>query len=145
MVGYAIAAPVEVYDRARGRDAVSILPLASGAEPFHASGTVGVLGHSARLNITALLAAPTHKTGTPFHAGTESIPAPIRLTAYVSHLAQRHGDNSQRQESSECDCAGGRPIPEASRRNCWPRLLCTMCNTAHPGTWCSIVIGNPLK
>ena len=55
MVSYTITAPVEVYDRARGRGAVSILPLASGTKPLHAGGTVGVLGHSAGLDITALV------------------------------------------------------------------------------------------
>ena len=68
MVGNAISAPVEVYDRARSRNAVSILPLASGAEPLHAGGTVGMLGHSAGFNVSALLAAPTHKTGAPLYA-----------------------------------------------------------------------------
>ena len=55
MVSYTIAAPVEVYDRAWGRDAVSILPLTSGAEPFHAGGTVGMLWYNPRFNITALV------------------------------------------------------------------------------------------
>ena len=71
MVGYAISAPVEVYDRAGSRDAVSLLPLTFGAEPFHAGGTIRMLGYNAGLNITALVGAPTHKTGTPFHAGAE--------------------------------------------------------------------------
>ena len=55
MVGNAVSAPVEVYDRAGSRDAVPILPLASGAKPFHAGGTVGVLGYNPRFNITALV------------------------------------------------------------------------------------------
>ena len=93
MVSYTISAPVEVYDRARSRDAVPILPLASGSEPFHASGTVGVLGHNAGLNVPALITAPAHKTGAPLHAGAESIPAPIGLPTYVSYLAQRYGYN----------------------------------------------------
>ena len=93
MVGNAVSAPVEVYDRARGRDAVSILPLASGAEPFHAGGTVGMLGHSAGFNITALVGAPAHKTGAPLYAGAESIPAPIRLTAHIAYLTQCYGYN----------------------------------------------------
>ena len=60
MVCHSISAPVEVYDRARGRDAVSILPLASGAEPFHASGAVGMLGHNAGFNVSALVGAPLY-------------------------------------------------------------------------------------
>ena len=67
MVSYAIAAPIEINDRTWSRNAVSILPLASGAEPFHAGGTVRMLGHNAGFNITALVGAPTHKTGAPFH------------------------------------------------------------------------------
>ena len=55
MVCHAISAPVEVNYRAGGRDAVSILPLTSGAEPFHAGGAVGVLGHNAGLNVPALV------------------------------------------------------------------------------------------
>lgn len=55
MVSYTISAPVKVNYRARGRDAVPILPLASGAEPFHAGGTVRMLGHNAGFNITALV------------------------------------------------------------------------------------------
>mgnify|MGYP000928961642 CR=1 FL=1 len=55
MVCHSISAPVEVYDRARGRDAVSILPLASGAEPFHAGGTVRMLGYNTGLNVPALV------------------------------------------------------------------------------------------
>ena len=55
MVCHAISAPVEVNYRAGGRDAVSILPLTSGAEPFHAGGTVRMLGYNAGFNITALV------------------------------------------------------------------------------------------
>ena len=93
MVCHSISAPVEVNYRAGSRNAVPILPLASGAEPFHAGGTVRMLGHNAGFNITALVGAPAHKTGAPLYAGAESIPAPIRLTAHIAHLAQRHSDN----------------------------------------------------
>ena len=55
MVGYTISAPVEVNYRASGRNAIPILPLASGAEPLHAGGTVGMLGYNPRFNITALV------------------------------------------------------------------------------------------
>ena len=71
MVSYAIAAPIEINDRTWSRNDVSILPLASGAEPFHAGGTVGVLGHNTGFNITALVGAPAHKTGAPLHTGAE--------------------------------------------------------------------------
>ena len=46
MVGNTVSAPVEINDCAGSRDAVSILPLTSGAEPLHAGRAVGVLGHS---------------------------------------------------------------------------------------------------
>ena len=55
MVSYAISAPVEVYDRAGSRNAVSILPLPLGAKPFHAGGTVGMLGYNAGFNVSALV------------------------------------------------------------------------------------------
>lgn len=55
MVGNAIAAPIEINDRTWSWNAVSILPLTSGAEPFHAGGAVGVLGHNAGLNVPALV------------------------------------------------------------------------------------------
>ena len=67
MVCQSISAPGDVSDRATGRDAVSILPLTAGADPFHAGGTVGVLGYNARFNITALVGAPAHKTGAPLY------------------------------------------------------------------------------
>ena len=67
MVSYTISAPVKVNYRAGSRDAVSILPLASGAEPFHAGWAAGVLGHNARLDITALVGAPAHKAGAPLY------------------------------------------------------------------------------
>ena len=60
MVSYAIAAPIEINDRTWSRNAVSILPLASGAEPFHASGAVGMLGHNAGFNVSALVGAPLY-------------------------------------------------------------------------------------
>ena len=93
MVCHTISSPVEVNYRAGSRDAVSILPLVSGAEPFHAGGAVGMLRDNAGLNITALVGAPTHKTGAPFHARTESIPAPIGLPTHIAHLTQCHGYN----------------------------------------------------
>ena len=49
-----------------------------------------MLGHSAGLNITALVGAPAHKTGAPLYAGAESIPAPIRCTALIAKLCQRY-------------------------------------------------------
>ena len=55
MVSYAISAPIKVNYRARSRNAVSILPLTSGAEPFHAGRTVGVLGNNAGFNVPALV------------------------------------------------------------------------------------------
>lgn len=55
MVGNPIAAPVEVNNRTGSRNAISVLPLASGAEPLHTGGTVRVLGDHAGFNVTALV------------------------------------------------------------------------------------------
>jgi hypothetical protein len=55
MVCHSTPAPVEVNYRTWSRNAVSILPSTSGAEPFHAGGTVGMLRDNAGLNITALV------------------------------------------------------------------------------------------
>lgn len=55
MVGNAVSAPIEINDCTWSWDAVSILPLTSGAEPFYAGGTVRMLGYNAGFNITALV------------------------------------------------------------------------------------------
>ncbi len=55
MVCHAISAPIEINDRTWNRNAVSILPLASGTKPLHTGGTVGVLGYNAGLNVPALV------------------------------------------------------------------------------------------
>lgn len=67
MVSYTIAAPIEVNDRAGSRDAVSILPLASGTEPLHTGGTVRVLWDHAGFDVPTLVGAPAHKAGAPLY------------------------------------------------------------------------------
>lgn len=55
MVSNPVAAPVEVNNRTGSRDATAILPLPPRSEPFHASGTVRVLGDHTGFDVPALV------------------------------------------------------------------------------------------
>ena len=67
MVSNPVAAPIEVNNRTGSRNAVPILPLASGAEPLHAGGTVGMLGNHTGFDVPALVGAPAYKAGAPLY------------------------------------------------------------------------------
>lgn len=48
--------------------------------------TLRLAGGKARFGKPHLPVAPGHKTGAPFHAGVEAVPAPIRIAAHISDL-----------------------------------------------------------
>ena len=62
---------------------VSSRPLPVFLEPGNA---LGGTGSEPRLAVSCLVDTPGNKTGTPFHTAVKSIPGPVRLSAYISHL-----------------------------------------------------------
>lgn len=48
--------------------------------------TLGGTGSEPRLAVSCLVDTLGNKTGAPFHTAVKSIPGPVRLSAYISHL-----------------------------------------------------------
>ena len=42
-----------------------------------------------RLTFSCLVIAPRYKAGTPFHTAVKTVPAPVRIAAYIAHLTFR--------------------------------------------------------
>ena len=78
--------PIEEDQVAGARLIVAVLPQPSLLEPPDADGAVCKPGDHTSVQITALVGTPAHEAGTPLHTGTETVPRPVRLTAYITHL-----------------------------------------------------------
>ena len=85
--------PVIEDDHSRHWFIVSVNPLAAFFVPVHADNAANCSGHDSVIQISAFIAAPTHKAGTPFNTTVKAHPTPVRLTAHVAELRSRHIDN----------------------------------------------------
>ena len=95
MVGFAVlragvaqVVPVEEDDHAGGRLDRVVGPLAACPEPVHTVLAAGVFRDDAVVYVTALVCAPGHKAGAPFHAGAEAVPGPECLSTGAADLRQ---------------------------------------------------------
>lgn len=71
-----------------------VLPQPVFLEPGNTLGCAGCkLRDNPSFDIAALIGAPAYKTRAPFDTPGKSIPAPVRLTADVPHLGERHRDD----------------------------------------------------
>ncbi len=89
MVYGSVIFPIKENDVPRCRDIACILKLPTGMEPVHAVRTQGEFWYHSTFQIPALLGAPRHKAGAPFHPAVKPVPAPVDVTA-VALLRQRH-------------------------------------------------------
>ena len=74
VVAASVALPIEEDQVARLRQIISVLPLPVFLEPSHAVRTEREFRDNARVDITALIGAPRHITGTPRDARFEAVP-----------------------------------------------------------------------
>ena len=88
MVNGAIPAPIKKDNVSGHRFIVSVLPLFLRFEPVHSVRAQGKLRDDPRLDVAALLRAPAHKAGTPFHTTTKTVPGPVGLSALLTDLRQ---------------------------------------------------------
>ena len=65
-------------------------PLAPAFEPLYTVDTAGEFGDDTGTDIAALIGAPTHEAGAPFHPFCKSVPTPIRFAADVTDLGSRN-------------------------------------------------------
>lgn len=72
--GGAFVVPVKENDHAGGRLGRAVLPLLTAFEPLHASYATGKFRYNAAVDITALVGAPRHEAGAPFHTAFKSVP-----------------------------------------------------------------------
>lgn len=97
MVGRTILAaiiPIEKDNVARARLIAVILPQSALLEPRHTLRCTGrKFRNDANFNIAALVGTPANKAGAPLYSAVKTIPAPVRLTADITHLRECHGDN----------------------------------------------------
>lgn len=97
MVGRTILAtiiPIEKDNIAGSRLIAVVLPQSPLLEPRHTLRCTGrKLRNDTGFNIAALVGAPAHKAGTPLYSAVKTIPAPVRLTADITHLRECHGDD----------------------------------------------------
>ena len=88
--GRALIIPIEENDLTGRRFKAAVLPLATILEPLHAVDTGRKFRNNTAVDIAAFIGTPGNKAGAPLHARIESIPGPIRLTAYIANLRQCH-------------------------------------------------------
>ena len=88
--GAALVVPIEEDNHAGCRFYIVICPLATILEPSDAVYAACVLRADAGFDVTALISAPADEAGAPFNTTSESIPGPVRFTAYVADLRQSH-------------------------------------------------------
>ena len=82
---------VKEDDVAGARLVAVVLPQPTLLEPGNTLGRAGrKLRDNAGFNIAALIGAPAHKAGAPFHTAAKTIPAPVRFAADIPHLGERH-------------------------------------------------------
>ena len=74
MVAASVALPIEENQITSLRNVVPVLPLSVLLEPRHAVRTEREFRNNARVDITALVGAPRHITGTPRDARFEAVP-----------------------------------------------------------------------
>ena len=87
--GAAFVVPIEEDNHTGCRFDIVICPLATILEPIDAVDAACVFGNDASLDIPALISAPRYKTGAPFYARSETVPAPVGFTAYIIKLNDR--------------------------------------------------------
>ena len=78
--------PVEEDNHTRAGFKTVADPLSTIFEPLHTVDTAGEFGDNAGTKIPTFIGTPAYEAGTPFHPFRESVPAPIRLAAYISDL-----------------------------------------------------------
>ena len=86
MVGYAITLPIKEDDLTCRRFKITVLPKPPILEPLGTLHTACKFRDNTRFNIAALIGAPAHKAGAPFHTAAKTVPAPIWFAANISHL-----------------------------------------------------------
>ena len=93
MICFSISLPVEEDNHAGCRFNGIIRPLATHLKPVGTIDTTVKLGDHAGINIAALVGAPRHEAGTPFHTTSKTIPRPVWLTSHIADLRESHSDN----------------------------------------------------
>lgn len=69
MIGFSVAVPIKENNHTGSRLGRSVNPLSSVLEPLNAIDAACKFRDNPGINIAALVSAPAHETGTPFHTG----------------------------------------------------------------------------